>query len=122
MRARQRLPANAVRAVVEQQSYSGAPEPTRTADTRFRKPLLYPLSYGGISALDYTGLNGLLQTDNEDDRVPRRYNVKIACMSQTIYSLKLTYRMTALCTTTDRTSTISIPFCDQSETLFVLKA
>jgi hypothetical protein len=27
---------------------AGAPEPTRTADTRFRKPLLYPLSYGGV--------------------------------------------------------------------------
>ena len=25
----------------------GAPERTRTSDTRFRKPLLYPLSYGG---------------------------------------------------------------------------
>ena len=28
---------------------AGAPEPTRTADTRFRKPLLYPLSYGGTA-------------------------------------------------------------------------
>ncbi len=28
----------------------GAPGPTRTADTRFRKPLLYPLSYGGAEA------------------------------------------------------------------------
>src|SRR5262249_35360158 len=25
----------------------GAPETTRTSDQRFRKPLLYPLSYGG---------------------------------------------------------------------------
>ncbi len=25
----------------------GGPERTRTSDTRFRKPLLYPLSYGG---------------------------------------------------------------------------
>ncbi len=27
----------------------GAPDRTRTCDTRFRKPLLYPLSYRGIS-------------------------------------------------------------------------
>jgi hypothetical protein len=27
---------------------AGAPGLTRTADTRFRKPLLYPLSYGGV--------------------------------------------------------------------------
>jgi hypothetical protein len=27
---------------------AGTPEPTRTADLRFRKPSLYPLSYGGI--------------------------------------------------------------------------
>src|SRR5262245_3669590 len=26
----------------------GTPGPTRTADTWFRKPLLYPLSYGGM--------------------------------------------------------------------------
>lgn len=26
----------------------GAPGPIRTADTRFRKPVLYPLSYGGV--------------------------------------------------------------------------
>lgn len=26
---------------------SGAPERTRTSDARFRKPTLYPLSYGG---------------------------------------------------------------------------
>ncbi len=26
----------------------GAPGRTRTADARFRKPTLYPLSYGGI--------------------------------------------------------------------------
>ena len=29
-------------------SDAGAPGLTRTADTRFRKPLLYPLSYGGL--------------------------------------------------------------------------
>ena len=27
--------------------FAGAPETTRTSDQRFRKPLLYPLSYGG---------------------------------------------------------------------------
>ena len=27
----------------------GAPETTRTSDLRFRKPMLYPLSYGRIS-------------------------------------------------------------------------
>src|SRR5689334_2390668 len=27
--------------------FMGAPETTRTSDQRFRKPLLYPLSYGG---------------------------------------------------------------------------
>ena len=27
--------------------YAGAPGTTRTCDLRFRKPLLYPLSYGG---------------------------------------------------------------------------
>ena len=48
MPVRQRLPAHTVRVVVEQQSYCGAPGATRTHDTRFRKPLLYPLSYGGI--------------------------------------------------------------------------
>ncbi len=26
----------------------GAPDRTRTCDTRFRKPLLYPLSYRGL--------------------------------------------------------------------------
>ena len=26
---------------------SGAPDRTRTCDTRFRKPMLYPLSYRG---------------------------------------------------------------------------
>ena len=26
----------------------GAPGTTRTCDLRFRKPLLYPLSYGGV--------------------------------------------------------------------------
>ena len=29
---------------------AGTPGPTRTADTWFRKPLLYPLSYGGMCA------------------------------------------------------------------------
>lgn len=28
-------------------SHHGAPERTRTSDARFRKPTLYPLSYGG---------------------------------------------------------------------------
>ncbi len=28
----------------------GAPERIRTSDTRFRKPLLYPLSYEGVAA------------------------------------------------------------------------
>lgn len=28
---------------------SDAPGMTRTCDTRFRKPLLYPLSYGGAA-------------------------------------------------------------------------
>ncbi len=28
----------------------GAPETSRTSDQRFRKPLLYPLSYGGVAA------------------------------------------------------------------------
>ena len=27
---------------------AGTPEPTRTADLRFRKPMLYPLSYEGV--------------------------------------------------------------------------
>ena len=30
--------------------YAGAPGRDRTCDLRFRKPLLYPLSYGGKSA------------------------------------------------------------------------
>lgn len=29
----------------------GAPERTRTSDARFRKPTLYPLSYGGVQAI-----------------------------------------------------------------------
>lgn len=28
--------------------FSGAPEEIRTPDTRFRKPVLYPLSYEGV--------------------------------------------------------------------------
>ena len=31
---------------------SGAPERTRTSDARFRKPTLYPLSYGGKKDAD----------------------------------------------------------------------
>ena len=38
---------------------SGTPGLTRTADTRFRKPLLYPLSYRGI---DFRQPHGLLVT------------------------------------------------------------
>ncbi len=30
-------------------SFFGTPEMIRTSDARFRKPTLYPLSYGGIS-------------------------------------------------------------------------
>jgi hypothetical protein len=30
--------------------YLGAPGRIRTCDTRFRKPLLYPLSYEGVPA------------------------------------------------------------------------
>lgn len=33
-------------------SESGAPGRIRTSDTRFRKPLLYPLSYGGVDDED----------------------------------------------------------------------
>ena len=29
----------------------GAPGPIRTADTRFRRAVLYPLSYGGVGLL-----------------------------------------------------------------------
>ena len=36
---------------VRLQPLGGAPETNRTSDQRFRKPLLYPLSYGGESAL-----------------------------------------------------------------------
>ena len=32
--------------------YAGAPERTRTSDARFRKPTLYPLSYGGKKDAD----------------------------------------------------------------------
>jgi hypothetical protein len=32
-----------------QKPFSGAPGRNRTCDTRFRKPLLYPLSYEGAS-------------------------------------------------------------------------
>ena len=32
----------------------GAPGTTRTCDTRFRKPLLYPLSYRGMRRIDTT--------------------------------------------------------------------
>ena len=36
--------------------FDGAPGPIRTADTRFRRAVLYPLSYGGIcSVLFYHG-------------------------------------------------------------------
>ena len=31
-------------------TFSGAPEWTRTTDARFRKPTLYPLSYGGAAS------------------------------------------------------------------------
>ena len=33
---------------VEPEREDGAPDRTRTCGTRFRKPLLYPLSYRGI--------------------------------------------------------------------------
>ena len=33
---------------------AGAPERTRTSDARFRKPTLYPLSYGGKKDADIT--------------------------------------------------------------------
>ncbi len=35
---------------------SGAPERTRTSDARFRKPTLYPLSYGGRKDADVAAL------------------------------------------------------------------
>ena len=34
----------------------GAPSRIRTYDTRFREPLLYPLSYGGCLGLSYLAL------------------------------------------------------------------
>ena len=34
-------------------TYEGTPGRTRTCDLRFRKPMLYPLSYGGGWALEY---------------------------------------------------------------------
>ncbi len=43
-----------------------APGRIRTCDTRFRKPLLYPLSYGGGSAGKVAGNVG---SQNRHDRV-----------------------------------------------------
>ena len=37
----------------------GAPGPIRTADTRFRKPVLYPLSYGGVREDILPSANGM---------------------------------------------------------------
>lgn len=37
---------------VDELGKSGAPERTRTSDARFRKPTLYPLSYGGKKDAD----------------------------------------------------------------------
>ena len=63
--------------------YAGAPGTTRTCDLRFRKPLLYPLSYGGgdgpkrgskfgHSALGYRlwRLAGKLVSSKGDQRPP----------------------------------------------------
>ena len=36
--------------------WAGAPERTRTSDARFRKPTLYPLSYGGKKDADIAAL------------------------------------------------------------------
>ncbi len=36
-----------VKAIFQWLTEFGAPGRTRTSDTRFRKPVLYPLSYGG---------------------------------------------------------------------------
>ena len=36
--------------IIDQGSDLGAPGRIRTCDTRFRKPLLYPLSYEGASS------------------------------------------------------------------------
>ncbi len=36
---------------------NGTPGVTRTRDTRFRKPLLYPLSYRGLASKLYLILN-----------------------------------------------------------------
>ena len=44
--------------VVGNVSRSGAPGRTRTCGTRFRKPLLYPLSYEGASELIYHSPRG----------------------------------------------------------------
>ena len=40
--------------------FDGAPGPIRTADTRFRRAVLYPLSYGGICSVLFYHVTVLL--------------------------------------------------------------
>ena len=47
--------------------FIGGPEVNRTPDTRFRKPLLYPLSYGaGPAKYNSRGFVGALASLNRD--------------------------------------------------------
>ena len=46
--------AHKKRRLESRRKQAGAPERTRTSDARFRKPTLYPLSYGGKKDADIT--------------------------------------------------------------------
>lgn len=47
--------------------FESGPEVNRTPDTRFRKPLLYPLSYGaGPAKYNSTGIAGAVASLNRD--------------------------------------------------------
>ena len=44
----------------DQRLFNGAPGPIRTADTRFRRAVLYPLSYGGVCKDSFYHCRGML--------------------------------------------------------------
>jgi hypothetical protein len=66
------LPERTARISSDQAKRVSAPSRIRTCDTRFRKPLLYPLSYGGLARCRQRG--GMFQQS-----APHRVSASAVC-------------------------------------------
>jgi hypothetical protein len=64
----------------------GTPGPTRTADTWFRKPLLYPLSYGGASSCAINGQYTVSAISSQALSRPRSKAIRCLILVQMRYT------------------------------------